>query len=127
MLEKSENGYFLFVEGGRIDMAHHGNLAKKSLAETVQFSEAIEVAKRLTSEEDTLIVVTSDHSHVFSQGGYPPRGNDILGIGGRGKDSILYTSLSYANGPGYRQEVDGARHDFSAYDLCNCSHNLGLS
>lgn len=99
-------------------MAHHGNLAQKSLSETVQFSEAIDVAKTLTSEEDTLIVVTSDHSHVFTAGGYPARGNNILGIAGNGRDGIPYTALSYANGPGYKKEENEARHDFSQYDFC---------
>ena len=41
--------------------------------------EAVKVATELTSEEDTLIIVTADHSHVFNIAGYPKRGNDILG------------------------------------------------
>lgn len=38
ILEKERNGYFLFVEGGRIDHAHHDTKAQKSLDETVQVS-----------------------------------------------------------------------------------------
>nr|CAD7268736.1 unnamed protein product [Timema shepardi] len=79
MLQKDKSGYFLFVEGGRIDHAHHGTSAKKALDETVQFNEAVRVAAELTDEKDTLIVVTSDHAHVMSYSGYPTRGNDILG------------------------------------------------
>lgn len=69
-LSRDANGYFLFVEGGRIDHAHHDTVVKKSLEETKQFSEAIEYAKGITNEEDTLIVVTSDHSHTMSYSGY---------------------------------------------------------
>ena len=54
------------------------NLAKMALEETVAFDEAVAVGKAMTGEE-TLIVVTADHSHVFNIGGYPTRGNDILG------------------------------------------------
>lgn len=120
ILSKGENGFFLFVEGGRIDHAHHDTLAKKSLDETAVFSEAIQRARDLTSIEDTLIVVTSDHSHTLTYSGYPVRGNDILGIAGFGEDSVPYTTLSYANGPGYRSETDGLRPDLSQEDTRKC-------
>lgn len=80
VLEKKENGYFLFVEGGKIDHGHHENKAEKALSETLEFSKAIELAVNRTSREDTLIVVTSDHSHTMTVSGYPDRGNNILGI-----------------------------------------------
>lgn len=70
MMEKEDKGYFLFIEGGRIDMAHHDNLIRKSLDETQEFARAIELAREITNEEDTLIVVTSDHSHTLSYNGY---------------------------------------------------------
>lgn len=47
--------------------------------ETVAFDNAVRVAKDLTKEEDTLLIVTADHSHVFTIAGYSKRGNDILG------------------------------------------------
>lgn len=71
MLQKEDNGFFLFVEGGMIDQAHHYNYAQTSLDETKEFADAIELAREMTSEEDTLIVVTADHSHVFTYNGYP--------------------------------------------------------
>lgn len=53
--------------------------------------------------EETLIIVTADHSHSFTLNGYPTRGNDILGFGNDSdkKKSQYYETLSYANGPGY--------------------------
>lgn len=73
MLSKNDKGYFLFVESGRIDMAHHATQAKKALEDTQQFAAAIEMARKMTDVEDTLIVVTSDHSHTMSINGYPVR------------------------------------------------------
>lgn len=70
ILSKGENGFFLFVEGGKIDMAHHGNLAHVSLDETLEFSKAIDYTRNKLSEDDSLIVVTSDHSHTMSMSGY---------------------------------------------------------
>lgn len=70
-LDESENGFFLFVEGGKIDMAHHDTQARTALDETVQFHETIQKVRERYSEEDTLIVVSADHSHTMSISGYP--------------------------------------------------------
>lgn len=43
MLQKEDKGYYLFVEGGRIDMAHHHNWARRALDETVEFHKAVQV------------------------------------------------------------------------------------
>lgn len=69
MLEKNEEGYFLFVEGGKIDLAHHDTQARMALDETLELSAAVEMAEVMTDDE-TLIVVSSDHSHTFSLAGY---------------------------------------------------------
>lgn len=105
ILQKDSKGFFLFVEGGKIDMAHHYNQARRALDETLEFDKAIEVAATLTSEEDTLMVVTADHSHTMSMNGYPARGFDILGIYGQSDRGIPYPTLSYANGPSYKKEI----------------------
>lgn len=65
--------------GGRIDHGHHEGKAKQALHEAVELDRAIGLATRLTSTQDTLSVVTADHSHVFTFGGYTPRGNPIFG------------------------------------------------
>lgn len=65
--------------GGRIDHGHHEGKAKQALHEAVELDRAIGMATRLTSTQDTLSVVTADHSHVFTFGGYTPRGNPIFG------------------------------------------------
>ena len=52
---------------------------KHALYETLAFEDAIQEAIDMTDEEDTLIIVTGDHSHAFDIQGYSYRGNDILG------------------------------------------------
>lgn len=69
----------LKFSGGRIDHAHHGNRAKLSLADAVAFDHAVQAAAEMTQTDDTLIVVTADHSHAFIIAGYPSRGNSITG------------------------------------------------
>ncbi len=118
-LQGYAGGYFLMVEGGRIDHAHHGGNAYRALTEAIEFSEAVAAADDMTSDEDTLIIVTADHSHTMTINGYPRRGNPILGkvIGPDGKmilgvDGLPYTTLTYADGPGYVKD----RPDLSEVD-----------
>lgn len=70
ILNQSPDGYFLFVEGGRIDHGHHETRSKYAIDETVEFSKAIEAAVRKVNIEETLIIVTADHGHVMSYAGY---------------------------------------------------------
>ena len=76
---KSSKGYFLFIEGGRIDHGHHKNNAYLALSEVVAMDRAVKKAIELTNEQETLILVTADHSHTFNINGYPVRGNKITG------------------------------------------------
>lgn len=96
----NKRNIFFFFVGGRIDHAHHDSLARLALDETVEYGKAVKKAKELTSEEDTLIVVSSDHAHTMTVAGYPSRGNDILGVvdTSTGDDGKPYTAISYANG-----------------------------
>ncbi|KAG9330218.1 hypothetical protein JZ751_026088, partial [Albula glossodonta] len=111
ILRKNPKGFYLFVEGGRIDHGHHAGKAKLALTEAVQFDQSIGRAAELTSQLDTLSVVTADHSHVFSFGGYSVRGNPVLGLSREmGQDGKPFTNALYGNGPGYRIE-NGSRPD----------------
>jgi alkaline phosphatase len=114
ILAKNPKGYVLMIEGGRIDHAHHAGNAYRALTETIALSDAVTAALAKTDPKDTLIIVTADHSHAFTMAGYPTRGNDILGKvienDDRGEPNLTpvldatglpYTTLSYANGPGY--------------------------
>ncbi|CAO2625290.1 Intestinal-type alkaline phosphatase 1 [Lemmus lemmus] len=102
ILSRNPRGFYLFVEGGRIDRGHHLGTAYLALTEAVMFDTAIEKASQLTSEKDTLTIVTADHSHVFSFGGYTLRGTSIFGLAPlKALDGKSYTSILYGNGPGY--------------------------
>nr|XP_002129634.1 alkaline phosphatase-like [Ciona intestinalis] len=108
ILQKDEDGFFLLVEGGRIDHAHHESNAYRSLHEVISFDDAIAKAVELTSESDTLLVVTADHSHTFTLGGYTIRGNPLFGKARddanprTGLDGLPYTALNYGNGEGFQ-------------------------
>ncbi|XP_055682614.1 membrane-bound alkaline phosphatase-like [Lutzomyia longipalpis] len=110
VLKKNKNGFFLFVEGGKIDHGHHFTQARAAVSETIELHKAVQAARNMLSEDDTLIVVSSDHAHTMSIAGYPTRGRDIFGtvdrtIEGTGslssnaKDGMPYMTLNYANGP----------------------------
>ena len=122
ILSKNKKGYVLMVEAGRIDHAHHAGNAYRALTDTVELSSAVRKALEKTNAKDTLIVVTADHSHAFTIAGYPERGNPILGLVKQpgssafatDKNGMPYTTLGYANGPGYRGP--NARPNLTAID-----------
>jgi alkaline phosphatase len=133
ILDNHPDGFLLVVEAGRIDHAHHAGSAYSALTDTIEFSRAVQAAVEGTSADETLIIVTADHSHVFTMAGYPKRGNPILGkvvsIGedkpALAADGMPYTTLGYANGLGFRNlfsqtDADHSYHSHPAtgrYDL----------
>ncbi|RWS28738.1 alkaline phosphatase-like protein [Leptotrombidium deliense] len=118
LLRKNKEGYFLFVEGGRIDHAHHDNKAKLALQETYEFNKAIETAMSMIDIEDTLVVVTSDHSHSLTINGYQSRNADILGVSDHATES--HTTLLYGNGPGAK--IQKSRRKRSSEDTTSKSY-----
>ncbi|WP_243042068.1 alkaline phosphatase [Dyella sedimenti] len=136
VLKRHPNGFFLMVEGGRIDHALHAGNAYRALEETIAMADAVQAALEHTDPRDTLIVVTADHSHTLTFAGYPRRGNDILGLvqgptdsyddegaAGMARDAAgrPYTTLGFANGPGYTGATDmqpegGKRYPHNPHD-----------
>jgi alkaline phosphatase len=110
ILDNNEQGFFLMVEAGRIDHGHHAGSAHGALTDTIAFADAVQAAVDATNPKETLIIVTADHSHVFTMAGYPKRGNPILGkvvsVGNTepslASDGMPYTTLGYTNGKGFR-------------------------
>lgn len=113
LVSADPDGYLLLIEGGRIDHGHHIGKPAYALLEAQAFARAVETALEIVDLDETLILVTADHSHVFTMGGYATRGNPILGLvvgndkSGEPKtvpdlaaDGRPYRTLQYANGPG---------------------------
>uniref|UniRef100_A0A4W4FV26 Alkaline phosphatase n=1 Tax=Electrophorus electricus TaxID=8005 RepID=A0A4W4FV26_ELEEL len=117
ILKNNPEGFYLLVEGGRIDHGHHEGKAKQALHEAVEMDRAIGHAGLLTSPHDTLTVVTADHSHVFDFGGYTRRGNSIFGLAPMVSDvdQKPFTAILYGNGPGFKL-VNGSRVNVSTVD-----------
>ena len=117
-LADNDKGYYLMVEGGRIDHAHHATNAYRALHDTQALASAVDSALKKVDLNETLILVTADHSHVFTMAGYPARGNPILGLvlksgssSGESKPSLAadgkpYTTLGYINGPNAHRMTD---------------------
>lgn len=112
-LSKNENGYYLEIEGGRIDHANHAGNAYRTVTDGEAFAKAVEKAVEMTGD-DTLIIVTADHAHALALGGYAGRGSNILGLAYPvnpdgiehlpepllADDGKPYTIIGYLNGTG---------------------------
>ncbi|MFQ2384118.1 alkaline phosphatase [Aeromonas dhakensis] len=106
LLSQNSQGYFLMVEGGRIDHALHGTNAKRSLTDAVALDEAVKTALGKVDRKDTLIVVTADHDHTMTINGYSAKGNKVLDLVKNGDGSTQndvdgkpFTTLVFGNGP----------------------------
>lgn len=130
ILSKNNQGFVLIVEAGRIDHAHHAGNAARALHDTIALSEAVRVAMEKTSANDTLLMVTADHSHVFTIAGYPTRGNPILGLvksndanglpsatNATDANGMPYTTVGYANGLGFASLATGGDERYNTAAL----------
>lgn len=88
----NENGFFMMVEGGKIDWACHANDAASTLIDTIELDKAVEEAVEFYNEhpDETLILVTGDHE----------TGGLTIGFAGTDYDTFLTNfnnqKISYA-------------------------------
>ncbi len=99
VLAAKKKGFFLMVEGGRIDHALHETTARKALQDTVAFDAAIRSALDKLNTIDpglknTLVVVTADHDHTLVLNGYAKR----TGPTSDANPGVLGLLKSYVNG-----------------------------
>jgi alkaline phosphatase len=136
ILQRGPKGFFLMVEGGRIDHGLHAGNAKRALYDAMALAKAVEAARKLVGD-DTLIIVTADHSHTLTMSGYPKRGNPILGLvvgnsevgepktePDRALDGKPYTTLGFANGSG---SICTCKKDEQGKMVCDCLPRADLS
>lgn len=88
----NDNGFFMMVEGGKIDWACHANDAASTITDTVALDDAVEKAVEFYNEhpDETLIIVTGDHE----------TGGLTIGFAGTDYDTFLKNfenqKISYA-------------------------------
>ena len=109
------NGFFLMVEGGKIDWACHDNDAATTIGEMISFSDAVAVAVEFYKKypNETLIVVTSDHeTGGMSFGNKVNRYNSNVALLANQKNSLLEFNsivqefkLMHGNKPSFNQTL----------------------
>jgi alkaline phosphatase len=67
VLNQNPNGFYLEVEAGSVDKQMHPLDQERTLADLIEFFQAVEAAQQWVAENapDTLLVVTSDHAHGY--------------------------------------------------------------
>ena len=100
--KRHKEGFFLMVEGGKIDYACHANDAATALREVVDFDRAIGVAYDfyLQHPKETLIIITADHE----------TGGMTLG---NGSYALNFKALQaqQVSQPGFSRIVNRMRHE----------------
>lgn len=125
MLSKSDKGFMLMVESGRIDKYSHSLDAERAIFDTIMLDNAVKVAKQFAAKDnDTLIIVVGDHAHPVSvigtydddRPGQTPR--EKLGV----YAEALVPNYPKPNADGYPDNVDVSRRlalNFGTYpDNC---------
>ncbi len=107
-LAARKKGFFLMVEGGRIDHALHATNARRALQDTGAFDDAIKLALDKMKAIDpglknTLVVVTADHDHTLQLNGYAAR----TGKTEAGKPGVLGLVKDYVDTSKTSKDVDG--------------------
>ncbi|WP_026035140.1 alkaline phosphatase [Cupriavidus sp. BIS7] len=117
VLAAKKKGFFLMVEGGRIDHALHETTARKALQDTAAFDDAIKAAIDKLNAIDpglknTLIVVTADHDHTLVLNGYAKR----TGKTSDASPGVLGLVYDYVSGS---QKLDSTGNPFSIIGFGN--------
>ncbi len=62
ILDNDPDGFFIMIEGGKIDWAGHDNNLANVIGETVEFANAVQIIINWAKQrDDTLLIVTADH------------------------------------------------------------------
>ncbi len=62
ILDNNPNGFFVLIEGGKIDWACHDNNIERMVFEVIGFNEAVKAVCRWSAgRDDTLVIIAADH------------------------------------------------------------------
>lgn len=118
---KNTSGFFLMVEGGKIDHSSHANDAATTIQEVLDFNDAVKVAYDFYQQhpDETLIVVTADHE----------TGGLIIGNGGSNlrTKNLQHQKMSQGRLSTLITELRDTKPNATWDDVKNILHdNLGL-
>ncbi len=125
VLDNEPNGFFLMIEGGKIDEAGHDNDLIHNVGETIEFSNTVKVVLDWAKgREDTLIIVTADHE----TGGLKVTQNNGEGV----LPSVTWSTDDHTgtNVPVYAQGenaylISGVMDNTDMFFLCTCTPGEG--
>ncbi len=81
VLDNNPGGFFVMIEGGRIDHAAHRNDLERMIPETLEFEKSVKIAYEWVRKyPDTLLLVTADHE---------TGGLEVLSSSGKGKIPVV--------------------------------------
>ena len=105
----NDDGFFMMCEGGKIDWSCHANDAATSIAETVAFSDAVQVALDFAAghPDETLIIVTADHETGGMTIGYATTAYDTH------FDYLANQTISFTD---FNDVIDGLRDDKASFE-----------
>ncbi len=111
VLSRNPDGFVLMVEAGLIDKFSHVLDWERSVYDTIMLSNAVQVARDFAAQRnDTLIIVTPDHTHGMSivgtiDDGKPGAARDRIGV----YEQAGYPNYPPADADGYPPQVDVSR------------------
>lgn len=102
--ERGKKGFFLMVEGARIDKEAHGNNFPGMVKETLDFDKAVEAAIRFAEKDGhTLVIISADHeTGAVTLGNCNPQDGYASGTFASGGHSPVMVPL-FAYGPHSRE------------------------
>jgi alkaline phosphatase len=112
VLDRHPDGFFLIIEGARIDMASHANQLERAVGDTLAFDQAVAAVRdRIGERDDVTLLVTADHEC----GGLRIEGASVAGelppVAWRWGEHTNADVDVFGQGPGSEQ-FDGERRDF---------------
>ena len=110
----NEDGYYLMVEGGRVDHANHAGNLYRTVTDGAAYQAAVQWVVEHIDPADTLVISTADHSHGLEFHGYCGRGTPIeglcydidpegvmhTGVPVLAEDGLPFTVVGFLNGAG---------------------------